>query len=191
METFLTKEGEKAGIEIADKRLFLRYAIPCTSTLVKRGTIKQELVSELLDFSLKKKEIQADIRETFPVAYLACRKIAMGKGKKEIGPDEIREYFWKLHDDVIERRFEEKRDFDTEACRIWPGKVLRLLEGNRAEALTQRGERAFKNLFEPHIKKDDYVVTHYDFIVEKVSGEDAKAIWEGKSRLFGISRPFP
>ncbi|MBI2675271.1 MAG: hypothetical protein HYX24_02340 [Candidatus Aenigmarchaeota archaeon] len=191
METFLNKGGEKAGIEIADKRLFLRYAIPCTSTLVKRGTVKKELVNELLDYALRKREMQTDIRETFPVAYLACRKIAQNRGKGEIGPEEIREYFWNLHDDVIERRFEEKRDFDKDDCRIWAGKVLRLLEDNRAEVLTQRRERIFRNAFEPHLKKDDYVVTHYDFITEKVSRENAKAIWEDKNRRLGIGTTFP
>ncbi len=191
MKTRIKEKERKVAIRISDKNLFLRYAIPCTSTLLRRGSIEQRTVDVLLDFVLEKKRIKIEIDRIFPVAYDACRKIAMGKGKGEIGPDEIREYFWRQHDDVIERRFVEKGDFDKEACRIWAGKVLRPLEGNKAEVLTQRGKKFFRSDFEPKMQSGDYVLVHYDFITEKVSRDDAKTIWEARNRRFGTENPLP
>ncbi len=191
MEAFSEGKRRKTGIRIADKKLFLRYAMPCASTLVRRGSISKPVADGLLDYVLGKKKINADIGEIFQVAYEACSKIAQDTRKREIGPVEIREYFWRQHDDVIERRFEEKKDFDKEACRIWTGKVLRPLEGSRAEVLTQRGKMAFRADFEPNLRSGDYVLVHYDFISEKVSRDDAKVMWESRNKRLGTNMLFP
>lgn len=172
-------------MEIKDKRLFLKYALPCGSTLVDRGWIKQKDLDSMLDMLVNKKPISINLNRVFVVASSTCSLIAMKAGRKEIDSGVIRDYFWNEHDYMVDKRFKEMGDFDPEECRVYPGRVLKV--GNKAEVLTPKGTSSYRKDFVPDIKKGEFVVTHYDFIVEKISKEVSKLLWENKEK--DIKRP--
>ncbi len=143
-----------------DRLLFMRYALPCAGTLVKRGNINQEEVDRLIEIVKNKDEIPTGAENVFKVAMTACKLIAKDSGR-EIDSEIIRDYFINRHDEIIDKRFEEKKDFDPEACRVRKGVVSKASRG-----FATVGTKVYRTDF-CNIRKGDTVVTHWDFVVEK------------------------
>jgi hydrogenase maturation factor len=159
-------------MEINEKSrlLFMKYAIPCANTLVKRGTISQEYVDMLMDAVKNGRQLPKDAEKVFKVAFSACTLIAMDNNTEAIDEDVIRDYFLFKHDDVIDRRYEEMGDFDPDACRTRSG-VVESVEDGIAVVANSAGRRSYLTDFVPDLKKGDIVVTHWNFIIEKIDKE--------------------
>lgn len=153
-------------IKEEDRMLFMKYAVPCAGTLVKRGKLQQEDVNNLVDVLKNDGKMPENCEKNFTVAMAACSLIAMDGGKSVVDSDVIREYFLLKHDDVIDKRYEEMGDFDPEACRTRMGIVLSV-EKNRAMVLTSQGKDNYRNDF-TDVKEGDSVIVHWNFIVEKL-----------------------
>jgi len=174
-------------MQITNKLLFLKYAIPCTNTLVKRGWITQERVDKMHEL-LKQERVEEDIGSIYLVATSACKAIAFHKGKKEVDEDVIHEYFLDSHDEMIDKRFKQMGDFDPEECRTYPGKVL--IVGEKIKLMTPRGEKEISNTFVNELNQDDYVITHYNHIIEKITKEKAKDLWDKKEQYIEDFKQF-
>jgi hypothetical protein len=155
-------------MKINNKKLFLKYAIPCAETLVKRGQINQERLNELIEKIVKNKKIFDEDVDMFKVAKAHSTILAKELGKDEIDEEVIEKYFLEKHDEVVDERFEQMNDFDPDKCRIKNGKVLSIGNG---EALveTTKNKSSYRIDFVPDIKRGDFVIVHRDFIVRKIS----------------------
>jgi len=166
-------------MEISDFVLFLRYALPCAETLVKRGWVGRDVVElELEHAAVEGEKPKTDIRDVFPVAYARCSLLAKRMERNAINADVIRAYFWAQHDDVIEERHKEFGDFDKELCKVVAGKVSGTAP---LKVETAAGERDCENPYGVDVASGDNVVMHYSRIIEKVSDEQARSILEGKA----------
>jgi len=143
-------------MEITDKKLFLKYAIPCASTLVIRGDVKQQKIDELKNWvttETGEEPTSEELHNIFKVASVLCTVTAQELGKDIIDSEVIHEYFLKKHDKIVEERWLEKQDFDKEKCKI---RIVTLDENSN-----------YKKDFCPDAKIGDKVVVHYDYIIEK------------------------
>lgn len=165
-----------------NKLLFLRYAVPCATTLVQRKSLSSESYNSLLSDVAAGKLPENEPEKLFKIAYAVCKAISLEKGK-EIDQEIIREYFWFKHDAVIDERYLEMRDFDPEHCRTFPGKVESLL-GERAIVKTKRGKEEALTSFLPKIKPGSFVVIHRGFIVEEINKETAFLFAEKTGKEF-------
>jgi hypothetical protein len=147
-----------------DRLLFMKYALPCAGTLVKRGKITQRELDKLIEIVKNNEEIPTGAENIFKVAMAACTLIAKDSGRG-IDSEIIRDYFINHHDEVIDKRFEEMKDFDPEACRIRKGKVL---ESGGLFVIVENssGTGKFRTDF-CKAKEGEEVITHWDFVVEK------------------------
>ncbi len=160
-------------LPIKDRELFLRYAIPCGEFLVKRGEVKQELLSKLNDVVRNGQETDIPIEKTFKVASRMCTILAKQMGKKEIDADVIRRYFLVEHENAIRWRKQIRPELKLEECLVYPGRVLKL--GNESVLVkTPLGERLFRDDFANGIKANDWVSVHYDYIAEKISPDHVR-----------------
>ena len=159
-------------MEVSDRKLFLKYAIPCAETLKKRGSITGEEIDKLITILRNNEEIPEGSEKVFKVALAMCSYIAMREGKREIDEEVIRRYFLYEHDKAIDQRFQEMGDFDPEACRTYPGKVAEVKE-KTIFVRTPKGVKEYRNDFIRRVKKGDLVVVHRDFVVEKIDGKIA------------------
>jgi hypothetical protein len=150
-----------------DRRLFMKYAAPCAGTLVCRGNISQNEVDELIDIVKNGGFLPVGVENIFKVAFSACSLIAIDSGKREIDRDVIHQYYLFSHDKMIDVRYEEMGDFDPEACRIRPGVVVATGNGF-AIVENSRGTGTYRTDY-CSVGKGDTVVTHWDFVVEKIN----------------------
>ena len=162
------------ALEMTDRLLFLRYAVPCAGTLVQRGTMEQQAWDELIA-AVHAGNAPPDAEKLFKVAYAACSLLALDGGKKAIDSPLIRYYFRAGHDAVIDARYAEMQDFDPEACRVWAGAVTRVAPG-KAWVLLPHEERECRTDFVPAAKPGDWVVVHWGFMVEPVTEKEAAQI---------------
>ncbi|MBI4182287.1 MAG: hypothetical protein HY520_04955 [Candidatus Aenigmarchaeota archaeon] len=153
-------------LPITDRSLFLRYALPCAGTLVRRGKVTQDWVDELVRAVSGGAAIPQGAEQVFAVACAACSLRALDQGKQAIGPEVIRGYFRKGHDAVIDRRYAEMRDFDPEACRVRTG-VVEDVSGSRARVRLGAQVRILRTDLFPRVRAGMRVVAHWDFIVEE------------------------
>lgn len=154
-------------LEITDIKLFLRYALPCAETIVKRGWVERDVVElELERAAITGESPEVDIRDIFSIAYARCALIARQMGKDAVDAEVIRRYFWTQHDKAIEERHKEMGDFDKQACRVLPGKVS-TLSPLVVETSSDSSEK--DNSYRLDLKVGDYVVVHYSRIVEKLT----------------------
>ena len=158
-----------------DRRLFLKYAIPCGRVLLRRGEIEESLLLELEDMVRTGKEIRIDITDIFKIGSRMCYIIMKRLGKSGIDSGVIRNYFWYEHKKAVEWRREAYPDLDTEECMVIPGKVIST-DPIRVE--TPSGIKTFRKHFLNKVKNGDYVTLHYDFIVEKIGKGDFDRLWE-------------
>ena len=160
-------------IEKESRLVFMKYALPCARTLVKRGNADQTYIDMLIDIVKNNGEIPKDAEKIFKVAFSACSLAAIDDGKSSIDAGIIRKYFLFGHDKVIGSRYEEMGDFDPEACRVRAG-VVESVENEKAVVYGPSGRKAFRIDFVPDARKNDIVVTHWNFIVEKTDKETAE-----------------
>jgi|SRR3989344_595458 len=158
-------------IEKNSRILFMKYALPCAGTLVRRDIVSKEYIDNLIEAVKNNQHIPKDAEKIFKVALSACSLIALDN-EKQIDSDVIREYFLFRHDDMIDKRYEEMGDFDPEACRTRAG-VVEFLEEKFAIVKNPSGKRKYRSDFVVDLQKNDIVVTHWNFIVEKIDKKTA------------------
>jgi len=154
-------------MKIKDRLLFLKYALPCASTLVRRGIVSQDYVDSLIALVSENKVPREDAESLFRVANVMCASIAKRSGKNLIDAGVIREYFLLEHSDVVDDRFELMKDFNPVDCKTYAGKVIEV-SGGSALVETASGKKRYKTIFVKDIKKKEIVAVHFDFIVEKI-----------------------
>lgn len=159
-------------MRIADRLLFLRYALPCAGTFVTRGRVTQEYVDNLITRVSEGRVPSEDVESMFMVANVMCTRIATRMHKKSIDSDVIREYFLFNHSKVVDDRFELMRDFNPIDCKTYAGTVTDVHEGY-ATVETALGRKKYRTVFERDIKPGENVVVHFDFIVETISEDTA------------------
>lgn len=166
-------------IEENSRLLFMKYALPCMGVLVKRGKITQETVDRLFDSIKNGKGVPESAEKITEVAFAACSIIAIDNKKEHIDKDVIREYFLFRHDEMVDKRYDIMGDFDQQACRTRPGRVLSVSNG---EAIVENslGKKNYRTDFLPGARSGDLVVTHWNFIVEKIGHETAQKMAEQK-----------
>lgn len=168
-------------MKITDRELFLKYAIPCGDVLVKRGDLKQETLDRIREKVIKREEVREDLEALFPIAVRMCKLLAKKSGKEVIDPEVIRDYFWHEHRKAVEWRASIYPDLPREECLTCPARVLK--PGKNPLVETPLGERNVKPDFVPRLKKDDWVIVHYSYIVEKIPWEEAEELLEEQSRI--------
>ncbi len=161
-------------IPVTDRLLFLKYAVPCAGTLVQRGTITQEQWDRLIA-AVAAGQAPAGAERIFKVALAACSLLALDSGKPAIDAAVVRQYFRAGHDAVIDARYQEMGDFDPEACRVWAGTVERI-SGRSAIVRLPQGMRECRADFLPDARAGEWVVVHWDFLVEQATEQEAQAI---------------
>jgi hydrogenase maturation factor len=157
-----------------DKILFLRYAIPCGITLMNRGDLDEAVLDNLRQKTASGDVGDVDPEGTFKIAVRMCYLTARKLGKEKIDSEVVREYFWHDHEDAVNWRSEVFRDIRIDTCKVYPGKVVSV--GEHATVSTEIGSIEFRRDFVPNLNKGDFVVTHYDHVVEKISEETAKKL---------------
>lgn len=160
-----------------DRELFMKYALPCADFLVKRGEITQESVDRLIKKISNNEKIPKGSEKMFKVAYAMCIDIKEKLKKKGIDSDIIRRYFLYEHDKVVDENLSE----DRAKCKVWPGRVFEVRK-NFAKVFTPLGKCDCRTDFVKDLKKDDFVSVHRGFIIEKITKELAKEMWELKER---------
>jgi hypothetical protein len=159
--------------------LFLRYALPCAATLVKRGNVKAGLIRKAItDVSLGK-PIEGHPEKIFKTAISMCNRIARRKARNFIDQDVIRTYFLFEHDKAIDRRYKLYKDFDPQGCRTYPGLVI-----GAGAVRTILGKKKYRTNFTPNIKKGDKVVIHRNFTVERIDKTLFRRLWTIKENYF-------
>lgn|SRR3989338_3463198 len=168
-------------IDEKSRLTFLKYAVPCAGTLVKRGTITQDHMDSLRE-AVKSGQAPKGAERIFKVALSACSLLAIDMGKGVIDDEVLYNYYLFGHDDIIDKRFDEMGDFDAEACRIRAGIVEDVFPGS-AVVSNSLGRKEYMTDFAPGIEKGDAVSTHWDFIVEKIDPTVAKKMTDKKAEL--------
>jgi hypothetical protein len=157
-----------------DKLLFLKYAIPCGTTLVNRGDIEQSFLDNLSKRTALGDVSEIDPEATFKIAVRMCYLTAKKMGKVKIDSAVVRQYFWKEHEEAIKWRAEVFRDVRLDTCRVYAGRVI--FSGEFALVRTKLGNLEFRKDFLPDTEKGDFVITHYDYLVEKTDRETAEKL---------------
>lgn len=160
----------------------MRYAIPCGCVLVKRCAMKQEYLGSLIEIMKKNRKIPKNAEKNFKVAFSACSLIAIDKGKKKIDKEVIYEYYRKKHDEVIDKRYEEMGDFDPQQCRVRAGTVIETSK-EHATVKNSTGKKKYRTDYVPGLRKNDLVITHWDFVVEKIDSKTAEEMIELKDSM--------
>jgi hydrogenase maturation factor len=178
-----TKQKEPVFImDKKDKLLFLKYAVPCATTLVKRNSISKSQYEKLYSMIKSGKLPEGEPEKIFKVAYAKCAALAIENGNR-ITKNIIRNYFWLGHDNVIKERYELMRDFDPEYCKTFPGIVIEKIK-DKATVKTAIGLQKVSTDFEQSVKKGEFVVIHRGMIVEKISKPKAMEFAEKTGKIF-------
>ncbi len=151
---------------IKDRLLFLKYALPCAGTLVKRGNTTKEHVESLVELVSNGKVPEENAEAMFKVANAMCDSIGRRMGKESVDCDVIRQYFLLEHSEVVDDRYELMRDFNPVDCKTYPGRVISVGSGN-ALVETKLGRKKYKTTFMKGVKEGDTVVVHWNYIIEK------------------------
>jgi len=165
-------------MEIINRVLFFKYALPCAGTLIERGSLTKKEFEKMLGLVKKEKEPEKGCENVFKVAMAHLTFIAKEKNKDKIDDEIIREYFLFRHDEAVDERFGMVGDFDPIECKTYPGIVRDLKEDAVVE--TPLGVKKYKKVFVGELKVNDVVVVHRDFVVEKISETIGKKMWDLK-----------
>jgi len=158
---------------IKDRLLFLKYALPCARTLVKRGKISQGDVNSAIRQVAGNNVPETKIEGIFKVANFECSRLAKKAGKACIDSGTIRRYFLLEHNAVVDERFELMKDFNPSACKTYAGRVARIGKGY-ALVETPLGRKRYKTDFCKGVKRNDTVAVHFDYIIERISDTMAR-----------------
>lgn len=152
--------------------LFLRYAVPCGHVLVKRRDLPKERLEYLEKCAIEENEPEGNLEDDFKISVRMLMLTAKRMGKPSIDIEVIRKYFWKEHKACVEWRAKMFPDIDTERCVIRVGEVIGV-NGEEATIELKESRAVVNTKFEPDIKEGDWVIIHYDYIVEKITPEQA------------------
>jgi hypothetical protein len=164
-------------IDENDRLLFLKYALPCAGTLVRRGNVSQQYVDSLISVVSAGETPVEDAQSMFKVANAMCSGIAERMGKEKVDCEVIRQYFLLEHSEVVLDRYRLMKDFDPIDCNTYKGRVMSV-DGGFAVVNTKLGERKYRTDFVPGICAGDRVVVHWDFVVERVPQDFAARMGE-------------
>ena len=158
------------NLEIIDKELFLKYAIPCGHVLVDRGSLEKEVLERLNKKMIDNQTIRENISEYFPIAAKMTTIIAKRLSKDVIDEEVIRQYFLQEHDQAVKWRSSIFPDIPKDECMIQPGRIKNI-NGETMLVNTPRGELELKRDFVPEALKGGLVTVHYDFVSEMIDRE--------------------
>ncbi|OYT56468.1 MAG: hypothetical protein B6U68_03245 [Candidatus Aenigmarchaeota archaeon ex4484_14] len=147
------------------KRLFLRYAIPCSMVLIRRGKVSEKTIDELKSKLMKNEKIRDDLEKIFTIAVRMLIILAKKSGKEKIDVQILHEYFWFKHVEAIEQRNTVFKDIPVQRCIVWPGVVVT----DDGMVRTPIGIKKYQKDFLPDAKQGDHVVVHYGYMVEKIT----------------------
>lgn len=153
------------AMELVERELFLKYALPCGTNLVRWGRITQEELD---------KGMAMDINE-YKVALFMCEQAAKKLGRTSIDREAIHQYFWRDHDETVLNHELVYKEIYPDQCIVYPGEYL----GNGVVRLPI-GERKVNICFTPNVKQGDYVTVHYSHTCEVIAPEDFNELAELK-----------
>jgi len=162
-------------LAVTDRQLFMKYALPCAGTLVKRGSVTQTYIDRLVDQVSNGQEPEKDCEKIFLVANVMCSRIARSMEKSSVDSEVIRRYFLFEHSEVVDDRFELMKDFNPVDCKTYAGRIIEL-DKDYAVVETRLGRKRYKTMFAKDANVNDSVVVHFDFIVERIPPETARKI---------------
>lgn len=153
----------------ADARdLFLRYAAPCGETLVKRKTLDARELAAWIRALKEGTPVPRKAEDAFRVARAHLTVMAADAGKPTVDASLVRKYFLSEHDDVVDYRSREMGDFDPDGCRTRLGRVVSA-GPTRVVLVVEGKRRAYQSPFLADLRKGDWVVTHWNVVVERAS----------------------
>ncbi len=158
------------------KELFLKYAIPCGNVLIKRKKLSKARLDSIKSALMKGKEVRG-IENTFRIAANMCYIISKKMRKKGIDKSVIRKYFWSEHSRAISWRHKIYKDFDTQLCKVYPGRVIKMEKAGKVLVLTPIGNRRLRKEFIPDLAINDLVTVHYNYCIEKITHNVFKSLW--------------
>lgn len=152
-------------MELVERELFLRYALPCGKNLVKHGRISQSELDKGMGID----------EHHFKVGLFMCEQAAKKLGKTVIDRDAIRQYFWFDHDRLVKEHELIDKSINPNLCIVYPGEYL----GN-GRVRTPVDERNVNISFVPNVKLGDYVTVHYNHICEIITKKEFDDLWNLK-----------
>ena len=155
-------------------RTLLQYAFPCARLKVERGEMTEDEYRMIESYLKKESPLTKPVEEVFPVATAMIRAPTR-KSVDEITVEDVRNYFWHRHDEVIARRLREGEKFDAKKCEVRAGKVV-AVKGNKAHVQFHDGTREEFDNSIARALKGDHVTVHFNHVCEKISKHSYDAI---------------
>lgn len=159
-----------------NKRLFLRYALPCAEELIKRKEVTKEYIEEIKYCLKNNKKVKEKYLKTFKIAYSYCKEIGKKIKRKAMDEEVIRRYFWFEHDKIVDIMGSKLE------CKILPGKIEKI-NGKKAIVITPIGKKLCSLEFAKGVKENSFVTLHYNYVVERISEKNAKILWKYKEYI--------
>ena len=177
------------SLKFLNKKLFLRYAIPCLEVKVERGEMNEEEFKEIVEeFAEGRILSNEEITKLFPVAIFHIKKMAE-KEKDEIIIDEevIHRYFLDEHVKVLERYPQKNR----ERCYVLPGRVIKVIGDEAVVETPFDRKRISLKLIKDEIKNQDLIgkclAVHYSFACVVLNETECKKLWEKYEKIKNLS----
>jgi hydrogenase maturation factor len=164
-------------MQIDDRLLFLRYALPCSDDLINNRIATQERIDRLMKLVSEDKLPEEGAENIFKVGVAMCTIIAMKAGKKTIDAEVIRQYFLMEHNKAVDEQFKLRKDFNPVECKTYAGKVDEV-GVNFALVSTPIGLKRCRTDFAKNLKEGDSVAVHSGFAVERISDSIANRMNE-------------
>lgn len=149
--------------------LFLKYALPCLEAKVMRKELSKEEFAGWIARFLTEGLTAENIETLFPVAVEELSKMQ----KNSLTEENIRQYFWRDHDEVVERRLPKKM---WDICKIQPAVILK--RGH--DALLVAYSKGMKTVSPKLLGKGNktLITIHYSHACEYISEKDFAGLWE-------------
>jgi len=154
-------------MRIENKELFFRYACPCLEDrLGKKG---KEIIEDFVKYGY----IPPNLSKLFPTAFKRMEKIMKKMGKKIADEEDIKRYFFEVHNSHLKRLYESTSDRKLKekaySCMVKIGKVLNEKGEVYRVKIDSIGSREILcKSFLKNIKTGEKVVVHWNYIVDKV-----------------------
>jgi hydrogenase maturation factor len=163
---------------LLNKKLFLKYAMPCLMEKLRRGEISEEEFTQLMkDFEKGEMPSIEKITELFSTAIPKILALGVDKKKFEgtevqVDTELVRDYFWDEHIPVVMNKKLKKSE-----CLVLPARVLKV-NGDKAVVLTPLGEKEVKTAYLEKVKENDLLAVHYNYACEKINEKEFKRLAE-------------